>query len=91
MQYGWMCLNAQTTFDSDSEAFMNTENIRLTEREEEVLQHILAESTNAQIASQLNISQRTVETHRKNLFKKTGARSIVGLVKYGLMRKIIAD
>lgn len=56
----------------------------LTQREKEILNLIVKEKSNAQIASELFISERTVETHRKNIFRKTGAKSVVGLVKYAL-------
>jgi two-component system nitrate/nitrite response regulator NarL len=30
------------------------------------------------------ISERTVESHRKNIFRKTGAKSVVGLVRFAM-------
>jgi DNA-binding NarL/FixJ family response regulator len=60
----------------------------LTEREEEVLQRICKEFTNAEIAAQLFISVRTVDGHRNNLLMKTGCKNTAGLVvfaiRYGL-------
>ena len=41
------------------------------------------------IADILFISERTVETHRKNIFRKTGTQSIIGLLKYAYEHKII--
>ncbi|MEO0896708.1 MAG: response regulator transcription factor [Bacteroidota bacterium] len=58
--------------------------IDLTEREREVLHLIAAEHTSSEIAEQLFISPRTVDTHRKHLLQKTSSRSVVGLIKYGL-------
>jgi len=63
--------------------------VPLTTREREVLQLIASEHSNAGIADQLNISERTVETHRKNIFTKTGAKSIVGLIQYALRHRLI--
>jgi DNA-binding NarL/FixJ family response regulator len=54
----------------------------LTVREREILKLIVKEFSNKQIAEQLFISERTVETHRKNIFRKTNATSLVGLVKF---------
>lgn len=54
----------------------------LTDRELEVLKLITKENSNRQIAEKMHISERTVETHRKNIFRKTGTTSLVGLVKY---------
>lgn len=54
----------------------------LTDREREILKLIATEFSNRQIAEHLHISERTVETHRKNIFRKTKASSLVGLVKF---------
>lgn len=56
----------------------------LTEREKEVLRLIVEELTNKGIAEKLDISIRTVETHRKNIFRKSQARTLVGLVKFAI-------
>ncbi|MEO9966866.1 MAG: helix-turn-helix transcriptional regulator [Reichenbachiella sp.] len=53
----------------------------LTHRENQVLQLILVEMSNAAIAQRLEISEKTVESHRKNIYLKTGTRTVVGLVK----------
>ena len=60
----------------------------LTSRETEILGLILNEFTSKEIGEQLQISMRTVETHRKNILKKTGAKNLVALVKYGLQQNI---
>lgn len=62
---------------------------RLTERELEILKLIANEHSNAQIADILFISERTVETHRKNMLRKTNNKTIVGLLKYALENKLI--
>ncbi len=54
----------------------------LTKREKEIIRLIVQEKTNAMIAEELFISEHTVESHRKNIFRKTMAKSLVGLVKY---------
>ncbi len=54
---------------------------KLTRREKEVLELILSESTNQEIANTLFLSISTVETHRMNLCAKLGARNTAGLVK----------
>jgi two-component system, NarL family, nitrate/nitrite response regulator NarL len=61
----------------------------LTERERQVLSLIAREYANKQIADKLFISERTVETHRKNIFRKTGTTSLVGLIKYAFANKLI--
>jgi len=61
----------------------------LTEREREVLNLIAQENTNKQIAETLFISERTVETHRKNIFRKTQTSSLVGLIKFAYANNLI--
>lgn len=55
---------------------------KLTPREWEVLQYIHDELTNREIAEQLFISPRTVDTHKRNLIKKLRVKNTVGLVKF---------
>ncbi len=54
---------------------------RLTKREREVAQLVVAGHANKEIAARLGISQRTVETHRAAAMKKVGAESISDLVR----------
>lgn len=56
----------------------------LTQRENEVLNLILEEKSNVLIAEELGISEKTVESHRKNIYLKTGSKTVVGLVKHVL-------
>lgn len=62
---------------------------QVTERELEVLKLLAQELTSKQIAEKLFISERTVETHRKNLMRKTGANNAIGLVRYAYAHKLI--
>jgi DNA-binding NarL/FixJ family response regulator len=61
----------------------------LTDREREILKLIAKEYTNKNIAEELFISERTVETHRKNIFRKTGTNNLVGLIKYAYSNNLI--
>lgn len=61
----------------------------LSERERQVLNLIAKECSNKQIAEKLFISERTVETHRKNIFRKTNTTSLVGLIKYAFANNMI--
>jgi two-component system nitrate/nitrite response regulator NarL len=61
----------------------------LTTREIEILKLITKEFNSRQIAEVLFISERTVETHRKNILKKTGATNLVGLVKYAYANNLV--
>jgi DNA-binding NarL/FixJ family response regulator len=61
----------------------------LTDREIEIIRLIEKELNNKQISEKLFISERTVETHRKNIFRKTNTNSVIGLVKYAYEHKLI--
>ena len=61
----------------------------LTGREIEIIRLIEKEYSNKQIAEALFISERTVETHRKNIFRKTNTNSVIGLVKYAYEHRLI--
>jgi DNA-binding NarL/FixJ family response regulator len=53
----------------------------LSTRESEVLKHVLEGKTSGEIANLLFISVNTVHTHRRNILKKTGADSIIDLLR----------
>jgi DNA-binding NarL/FixJ family response regulator len=55
--------------------------VQLTKREKEILKLIVEEHSNQQIADKLDISLRTVETHRFNLTQKLSVKNAAGLVK----------
>jgi DNA-binding NarL/FixJ family response regulator len=57
-------------------------NSTLTPRELEILQLIVHEQTTAEISRRLFLSERTVETHRKNIGRKTGAKTVIALVNW---------
>lgn len=61
----------------------------LTNREREILKLIAKEYTNKDIAEELFISERTVETHRKNILRKTRTHNLVGLIKYAYANNLI--
>jgi two-component system, NarL family, nitrate/nitrite response regulator NarL len=61
----------------------------LTTRELEIVRLIVKEYSNKRIAEELFISERTVETHRKNILRKTRVGSIVGLIKYAYANKLV--
>ncbi len=54
----------------------------LTPRERQVLKHVAAGQTNAQVAVRLSISENTVAWHRANLMSKLGVHSATELVRY---------
>ena len=67
----------------------SSEEARLTLREVEIIKLIEKEYSNKKIADTLFLSERTVETHRKNIFRKTKTSSLIGLIKYAYEHKLI--
>jgi DNA-binding CsgD family transcriptional regulator len=63
--------------------------MEITNRELEVLELIAKEFTTEKISQILHVSISTVETHRRNLFRKLEVSSVVGLVKEGFRRGLI--
>ena len=63
----------------------------LTAREIDVLKMIVQGHTNRQIAEELNLSVRTVETHRSNIMDKLNLHSRVDLVRYAYKHKLVKN
>jgi len=69
-----------------SATLCDPEPISITKREQEILNLIANGKTSSEIAEELFISVRTVETHRYNLMQKLQCTNIAGLVRYAVMR-----
>jgi len=65
--------------------------VHITDREMEILDLILKELTNNEIAEKLFISPRTVDAHRRNLLQKTGSRNTAGLVRFAMEQNLFPD
>ena len=65
--------------------------IPISPREIEVLKLIVQEFSNAEIAGKLFISIRTVDTHRRNLLEKLGAKNTAGLVKFAMQKGLVDE
>ncbi|WP_299159329.1 response regulator transcription factor [uncultured Tenacibaculum sp.] len=61
----------------------------LTEREMEVLKQIALEKSSSEIADHLKVSIKTVETYRRNLYKKLKVKNVVGLAMYAVKNNIV--
>ena len=61
----------------------------LTPREREVVQLVAEGRTNKEVATALNISVKTAETHRTNIMRKLDCHSLSDLVRYAIRNKII--
>ncbi|WIV49494.1 response regulator transcription factor [Marivivens sp. LCG002] len=61
----------------------------LTSREQTILLQLATGKSNKDVAAELNISVRTVETHRKNIKRKLGISSTAGLTRYALEHGVV--
>ncbi|WP_024506285.1 response regulator transcription factor [Bradyrhizobium sp. ARR65] len=68
----------------------NKSKMLLTLREQNVVQLIAEGHTNRSISSILNLSVKTVETHRAAVMRKLGISSTAELVRYAIRKKLIA-
>lgn len=62
----------------------------LTTREREILQLIAEGNSNKDIARILNISVKTVETHRARVMQKLDIHDVTGLTKYAIRKKLVS-
>ena len=67
------------------------QNVPLTRREREVLSLVVRGLTNQQIADQLYISPRTVDTHRTNIMQKLDIHDVANLVRYAMDHGITSE
>jgi DNA-binding NarL/FixJ family response regulator len=80
-----------TSHDHDIEPSTLSQTLRvLTPRELEVLKLVAEGRTNQEIADQLTLSIKTVQTHRANVMEKLGLRDITHLVRFAVQHGLIA-
>ncbi len=64
---------------------------KLSRRQTEVLQMIVMELTNDEIAQKLCVAKRTIDSHRQNLINKLQVRNTAGLVKAAYKMNLVED
>ena len=67
------------------------ESVELSNRETDVLIALVKGMTNKEISDKLFISVHTVITHRKNIIRKTGIKSVSGLTVYALLNNLVDE
>jgi DNA-binding NarL/FixJ family response regulator len=72
-EYVSMITNPQRTIDDE-----------LSSREREVLQMVAEGHTTKEIAEALNLSTKTVDSHREHIMEKLGIRNVAGLTRYAI-------
>ena len=81
----YLCTGASATLDTRSDG--NRE--PLTSREQTILLELAQGRSNKEVAIALDISVRTVETHRKNIKRKLGIASTAGLTRYAMEHGVL--
>jgi DNA-binding NarL/FixJ family response regulator len=94
-------MNGETCFESKAanliiaEMIHETDNhgqkIKLTKREAAVLNYAAKGNSIKMTADKLGLSPRTIETHRNNMFKKTGSANITELIAWGRKNGYLED
>lgn len=77
---------------NNTKAFTKPDNrheIKLTQRETEILKLICQGLSNAEISEKISLSPRTVEGHKSNLISKTGVKNSVSLVMFAMKNHLV--
>ena len=77
--------------DDDAQTRLTGPGGALSEREEQVLRGVALGMTNAEIAAELIVSVRTVESHRAHIHQKLGVQSRADLVRLARQRGLLDD
>ncbi|MFU1605897.1 response regulator transcription factor [Sulfitobacter pontiacus] len=80
----YLCTGAQGSLEPKDAARKS-----LTEREQTILLQLAQGKSNKEVALTLDISVRTVETHRKNIKRKLGISSTAGLTRYAMEHGVL--
>lgn len=81
----YLCTGAKGSLEPIEDGERET----LTSREQTVLLQLAQGKSNKEVANELNISVRTVETHRKNIKRKLGISSTAGLTRYAIEHGVL--
>jgi two-component system NarL family response regulator len=82
----YLCTGAQGSLTPDGTAAGRAQ---LTNREQTILLQLAQGKSNKAVALALDISVRTVETHRKNIKRKLGISSTAGLTRYAMEHGVL--
>ena len=76
---------------AQSDTSKSVDDVELSKRETDVLVAVAKGMMNKEIADEMNISIHTVISHRKNITRKTGIKSVSGLTVYALLNNLIDE
>lgn len=74
--YIYLSKEAEFVLENYREKLIKNDEIKLSAREKEIIGLMIIGNTNAEIANKLFIAESTVETHRKNIYRKTDTHSV---------------
>lgn len=75
--------------DSKFNPYRNQPIVRFTPRELDIIKLMCQQFTSKEIASKLDLSIRTVESHREKIQEKTGAKNAIGIVIYAIKHDLV--
>ena len=84
-------INKMEQIAKSSDKKETNDDVDLSKREIDVLVAVAKGMMNKEIADQMNISIHTVISHRKNITRKTGIKSVSGLTVYALLNNLIDE
>jgi len=84
-----MFTSFQSTITAPTTSKVSPAGTQISNREQEVLYLIAFEHTAEEIASKLFISYETVNSHRKNIKTKLGAKNTAGMVRVAYERRLL--
>ena len=84
-------INKVSQIEKNGDKQEKNDDVELSKREIDVLVAVAKGMMNKEIADQMNISIHTVISHRKNITRKTGIKSVSGLTVYALLNNLIDE
>ena len=84
-------INKIGQIEKNNDKSEKNDDVELSKREIDVLVAVAKGMMNKEIADQMNISIHTVISHRKNITRKTGIKSVSGLTVYALLNNLIDE
>jgi DNA-binding NarL/FixJ family response regulator len=87
--YGHDIINEYINYQKKQIPVQQDAELRITQREKDVLKLILEGNTTLEICDKLFVTKNTIDSHRKNLLSKLGVRNTAELVKLAIEKKLI--
>ncbi len=85
-------ISQSTQTPSSKKSFFSlkrNDNVSFSEREKKIIEFLCEGITTKEVAARLNVSKRTIDTHKSNIMQKLGFHSTVELVKYAIKEGMV--